>query len=415
MNFKLNENENIEFNYHEYHLMLKLLFQDIDIYPSEVKNEYIKLIKDNEQFLDDEYNQFLEYFITFLKNNKKYKYTEEKLNDKEYIKTRLYTIISNLYSIDLPIIYLEILDIPEDKDELKRYNSLFNSDKNGFNDIQNYLFYILKRMKQRKDFQSFFDFFSNTVNQRLDNLNLANNAQYFLDTLNLRLKNDFDFFILFRNYIVIYKPNKFSLEQLCGYVDVNDMLHLRNNSGLATITGFLFKSSSRKFYPIIAMTYSFFEDDDFFLLTYFHELTHLFQPQYQPGYYPGYLFPDDLSNNSKLLKYLSIFNEELALQEFDAQLTSLYVYASMNKNIYFDKIEDPVFINIELLYKYILLKYLEYCLNNNIDKPFSIQTIDDIDHYKNLNAFMKEYYKVRFYESRKIAKFLSNIKIIEDY
>ena len=159
MNFKLNENENIEFNYHEYQLMLKLLFQDIDIYPSKVKNEYIKLIKDNEQFLDDEYNQFLEYFITFLKNNKKYKYTEEKLNDKEYIKTRLYTIISNLYNIDLPIIYLEILDIPEDKDELKRYNSLFNSDKNGFNDIQNYLIYILKRMKQRKDFQSFFDFF----------------------------------------------------------------------------------------------------------------------------------------------------------------------------------------------------------------------------------------------------------------
>jgi|GEM_PF-3651732 len=413
MNFKLNENENIEFNYIEYQVMLRLLFQDKDIYPSEVKNEYLKIIEDNKEFLDNEYNQFLQFFTTFLKNNKKYKYTEEKLNDKQYIKARLYTIISNFYSGDLPIYYLQILDKPEDKNELKTYDILINSGKSLFGDIQNYLFNILKRMKQRKDFQSFFDFFTNAVNLKLNDLNLPDKAQYFLDALNLTLTKDFNFYILLRNHIVRYRHEKASMEQIFGYVDISDEVKLNNIVALAKIEGSLFKSSSIKFYPIIVMTYNFFEDDDCFILTYFHEMTHLFQSQYSAGYYPGYLFPDDLSNNSKILKYFSIFDKELALQEFDAELTSLYVYTSMNKNIYFEKIDDPVFIDMLLFYKHLLFEYLEYCSKNDIDKPFNIQNSKDINTYKYLNAFLKEYYRARFEESRKISKFLSNIEIYQ--
>ena len=202
------------------------------------------------------------------------------------------------------------------------------------------------------------------------------------------------------------------VKQIFGYVDVSDEVR-RKNMALAKIKGSLFKSSSIKFYPIIVMTYAFFEDDDFFLLAYFHEMTHLFQSQYSAGYYPGYLFPDDLSNNSKIFKYLSIFDKELALQEFDAELTSLYVYTSMNKNIYFEKIDDPVFIDMLLFYKHLLFEYLEYCSKNDIDKPFNIQNSKDINTYKYLNAFLKEYYRARFEESRKISKFLSNIEIYQ--
>ena len=420
MCFKAKDGSEIEFNNNEYQLMLKFLFQDQNFYPSALKEEYLKVIMKNKEFLDDEYNQFLQYFIYFLKNNniKKYKYTEEKLNDKEYIKKRLYAIISNTYNFNLPIFYLQIIDKPKDEKELETYNKIFN--KNSYNDIQYYLLNIIKKLKNKKDFQEFFDIFSSKINNKIDSIDLEDKSIYFMKKFNCKFNyTDIDskileinnIYICFFNEIVSYRHSGPSIDQIGGFIDVSDGLLLAG--GQTAIIRSFFNTTSTKIYPSISLIYSLIDDEDFFLLIYFHELTHLIQNIAVSGLDPIYNFPDNLIDNSKLLKYFSIFNSKLALQEFDAELTSIYAFTNLNKDIIFN-VDDEFknIINLFLLYKYLLFKYLEFAKKNNIDKLFAIQELNSYFPYKNLEIFLKYYYKIRFEESRKIAKFLSNLEII---
>jgi hypothetical protein len=421
MQVKLKDESEIEFNNNEYQVMLKFLFQDKNFYPSVLKEEYLQIINKNKEFLDNEYDQFLQYFINFLKTHKKYKYSEDKFNDKEYVKQRLYIIISNAYNFNLPIWYLQIIDKPTDEKELETYNKLFT--KNIFSDIVYYLLNTLKKFKQKKDFQEFFKLFSSTINNIIDDINLVDKSIYFINEFNYqfnymkidpRISGIYNIYICFFNEILCYKNSEISLEQLSGCNDISDGLLLVG--GEVGIIRSFFNTSSIKFYPSISIIYNLIEDKDLFLLIYFHELTHLFQNITVSGYNPIYNFPENLNDNSKLLKYFSIFNSELALNEFDAEFTSIYAFTNLNKNINFnDNDEFKNIINFSLLFKYLLFKYLEFAKTNNVDKLFSIQDLNSYFPYKNLEIFLKDYYKIRFEESRKIAKFLSNIMIMEDY
>jgi len=416
ISFKLNDGNVVEFNYNEYQIMLKLLFQDLNIYPSEINEEYLKVIKENKEFLDNEYNLFLNFFINYLKSNNKFKYSEEKLKDKEYIKKRLYLIISNLVSLNLPLYYLQLIDKPTNEKELVDYNTLFNSNK-PLNDLQNYLLNTLKKLKKIKKIQDFFDLYTYTFNQKLDKLNLEGKTRSFLDILGLKASKDINIYISFVNDFATYGiDDDLKLQYIYGYEDVNDNVRLDHDFvGVAKNISSLFKTTSITLFPHILTSYGCLEIEDQFDIIYFHELTHLFQNAYIGGYYPSYyLFrdPKKITEITNLLYFFSFLNKKLALHEFDAYFTSIYVFNKLKGNISY-KTNDKSRIDFLLLFKYLLIEYLDFSKLNNLTILFNVQQNNN-EIYNNLKAFFKYYYQFRIYKSRKISKFIKNIDIFED-
>lgn len=411
MIFKLDEENEIQFNYNEYQVMLKLLFQDIDIYPSEIKDIYLKILNNNKEFIDNEYNKFLVFFLNFLKTNKKYKYSEEKFKDKEYVKKRLYLIISNT---NIPLFYLQLIDKPTDENELKNYYTIFNSSK-LFNDLQIYLFNTLKRFKQINEIQEFFNIYSYSFNKKLNKYMLEEKTRFFLNEMGLNYNKDINIYIQFNNYISTYGFDDLQKQYFFGYEDVNDKVNLGYDfGGKAKIFNSLFKTTSVSIYPCIFTCYGCLEVEDQFDILYFHELTHLFQNQFSGGgYTPFILLRKDTTNISNLLFFFSFFNKELALHEFDANFTSIYVFNKLKKAIAYDT-ESNLIKNYWLLFKYLLNKYMDFCKVNNIENLFNIQKNKNGNSYDNLDRFLKYYYQIRITESRKISKFISNIEIMEN-
>ncbi len=379
-----------------FHLTLRILFKDDEIIFDELKNDFYTLIDNNQKLIDERYKTFKELFIFFLEQHKKaYKYNINFINNDEYLKKRLYVILYN----------------PGNSQSLLSYSRIFNesSDENLVKNLLedskylNYLINLTIEFYKLLDFNSFFNQYEMMFTKRIEIINIKELIEIYYNYYKIDLKN--------KEIAIHFSENYFPKKKIfMGSEDVDN---------------YYFSKFSAYYNPstnIISFSIYLIKYKNIFNYMLFHELTHFVTKEAEKGNYLFYEFPFELSDISKLNKYISNYRnlELFSKEEIGADFTSIEFCNYLDIN--FSNISEmDLNMNNFIIYlnflKYINYLYIDYCKNNNIENPYLKYIIykDQKKYFFNVESvqkFMLNVYINRVIYSRKIAKFFQNLKII---
>ncbi|HRT03803.1 MAG TPA: hypothetical protein P5513_07680, partial [Candidatus Diapherotrites archaeon] len=332
-----------------FHLTLRILFKDDSIIFDELKNDFYKLIENNQNLIDERYKTFKELFILFLEQHKKiYKYNIDLINDDEYLKKRLYVIFYNPEFSNSLIINSRILSKSNDENIVK--NLLKDSA------YLDYLINLTNEFDKLPDFNHFFNEYENIFTKRIEIINIKELIEHYYNYYKITPENK----EIEINFSEIYFPKK---KSFMGTSDIDSYI-------FSECSGFYVNTTN-----IINISIHLLKYKDMLSYVLFHELTHFVTKEGDSGYYMHYEFPFDLSNISKLNKYISNYKnlELFSKSELGADFSSIEFCTYLNIN-FIETSESDIITNKTKIYlsflKYINYLYRDYCKNNNIEAPY---------------------------------------------